>query len=211
MKKYTSDKIANLSWFCSILVVFIHAGTYAFNLPGAQTATIYGKNVSTFVQMFFCEGICRIAVPLFFLFSGYLFFQNFEFTGSCILTKFKRRVFSLLIPYLFWSLGTFLFFYIAQSIPAKLPQIKLSASLQRVGIRHIKHIFESRIFRRIINEGNTLCPSVDPTTHFVVPKLQRRTSPSFKHGIVTHKNKAQSLSASSPTGKAHISSVVMVG
>ncbi len=118
MRKYTSDKIANLSWICSILVVLIHATTYAFNLPGAQTGTIYGKNVSTFVQMFLAEGVCRIAVPLFFIFSGYLFFRDFELTVSCIASKLRRRIFSLVIPYLFWSAATFLFFYIAQSIPA---------------------------------------------------------------------------------------------
>ncbi len=118
VRKYTSDKIANLSWICSILVVLIHAGTYAFNIPGSETATIYGKNISTFIQMFFAEGVCRVAVPLFFIFSGFLFFQNFELTPACVGKKFQRRVFSLVIPYLFWSGGTFLFFYIAQSVPA---------------------------------------------------------------------------------------------
>ncbi len=118
MKKYTSDKIANLSWICSILIVLIHATTYAVNLPGQATASVYGKNLSTFVQMFLAEGVCRIAVPLFFVFSGYLFFRNFELTPAGIWKKYKKRIATLLIPYLFWSIGTFLFFYIAQSIPA---------------------------------------------------------------------------------------------
>ncbi len=140
MKEYTSVKISNLSWICSILIVVIHSTTYAFNLPGEETATIYGKNVSTFVQMFFSEGVCRIAVPLFFIFSGYLFFQNFEFSEKCFLTKFRKRIFSLLIPFLFWSTATFLFFYIAQSIPAtaayfssgSVVGIGLSETLERI-------------------------------------------------------------------------------
>ncbi len=121
MEKYTSNKISNLSWICSILIVFIHAGTYAANLPGQSTSIIYGMNASTFVQMFIGEGVCRIAVPLFFIFSGYLFFHNYEFTKKGVWGKYKKRFFSLVIPYLFWSIGTYLFFLVAQLIPATAP------------------------------------------------------------------------------------------
>lgn len=47
--------------------------------------------------------ITRVAVPLFFVFSGYLFFyKNRSFTSGTYFMKLKKRVRSLLVPYLFW-------------------------------------------------------------------------------------------------------------
>lgn len=51
------------------------------------------------------EGICQVCVPLFFFFSGYLFFQNVDSCNVGIYkSKIKRRISSLLIPFVFWNL-----------------------------------------------------------------------------------------------------------
>lgn len=51
------------------------------------------------------EIICETCVPLFFFFSGYLFFQNVKsFDFDVFKQKLSRRVKSLLIPYLFWNI-----------------------------------------------------------------------------------------------------------
>lgn len=67
--------------------------------------------------LYLCAQIlARISVPLFFMFSGFLFFyKTNEFTTQTYAKKLKKRVRTLLIPYLFWN---FLFFvlYNAKSI-----------------------------------------------------------------------------------------------
>lgn len=110
-------KIANLQFLLSIMIVLIHSITIFINLPGKELQYIYGPNISTFIQIFIGDGIARIAVPMFFIFSGYLYFRNFHGTINEYVYKNKKRIFSLIIPYLFWSSFTFFSFYLAQKIP----------------------------------------------------------------------------------------------
>lgn len=51
------------------------------------------------------EGISRVAVPLFFLISGFLFFST-QWNLSIYSEKLKRRIRSLLIPYLMFNIIT---------------------------------------------------------------------------------------------------------
>lgn len=46
--------------------------------------------------------VAHSSVPAFFFISGYLFFYGTQFTKQSWLEKLKRRVRSLLVPYLFW-------------------------------------------------------------------------------------------------------------
>lgn len=53
---------------------------------------------------FFQESIGRSAVPVFFVISGYMFFYKVAgLTTEIYKSKLKRRVKSLLIPYLIWN------------------------------------------------------------------------------------------------------------
>jgi len=101
----------------SILIVFIHSSSYVINLQG-ETVSIYGQNAATFIQLFFTEGVCRVAVPLFLIISGYLFFITYKNTLDGYKYKLKRRFFSLAIPYTIWSAAVFFMFFIAQRIPS---------------------------------------------------------------------------------------------
>jgi peptidoglycan/LPS O-acetylase OafA/YrhL len=56
------------------------------------------------LQNLISNGIARIAVPLFYLISGYLFFINFNGSFSQYRLKLKSRLSTLLIPYLIWNL-----------------------------------------------------------------------------------------------------------
>ncbi len=53
------------------------------------------------------EVLARICVPLFFLFSGYLFFISGKFDFSVYKQKIGKRVHSLFIPYIIWNLVMF--------------------------------------------------------------------------------------------------------
>lgn len=56
------------------------------------------------VHYLFAQILARVAVPLFFMFSGYLFFNRHDtFTALNYKKKLQKRIFTLLIPYLFWN------------------------------------------------------------------------------------------------------------
>jgi len=80
-------------------VVFIHS----IELPSGNYP------IYDFFFNIFKNCLCGVCVPLFFFFSGYLFFANVETLSLKIIKdKYGRRIKSLLIPYVFWNL-----FYIA--------------------------------------------------------------------------------------------------
>lgn len=118
LKKQKNSKISNYQFILSVLVVLIHSMTIFINLPGHATQYVYGTNFSTFFQIFIGDGIARIAVPTFFILSGYLFYNRFNSSVGDYFVKLRKRVHSLVIPYLFWSSITFFAFFIAQKIPA---------------------------------------------------------------------------------------------
>lgn len=92
------NKIALLSFICSIMVVYIHSdntGQYSINeATGIGFFTIF---LETKVLTLLTKG----AVPLFFFVSGYLFYRNYSW--SKIKEKYRSRVWSLLTPYLSWN------------------------------------------------------------------------------------------------------------
>ena len=69
MDKYISNKIKNISLIMTFFVVILHSN----NL---EDSTVF--NINTLIQNFIGQGIVRIAVPIFFLISGYLFFYKFN-------------------------------------------------------------------------------------------------------------------------------------
>lgn len=88
--KVDSKVIDILRLPCAILVVFIHV----FSIyPG----------VSIF-RVFISQGVARVAVPVFFLTSGYLFFNGIEkWNWSEYAKKIRKRLKTLVLPYLLWN------------------------------------------------------------------------------------------------------------
>ncbi len=115
MIKERNNKITNSQFILCVLIVFIHSSCLFMHVPGnPDLQMIFGANWASFIQLFIGEGICRIAVPLFMVISGYLFYLTFDGSWKSYGNKLKRRVFSLVIPYLFWSTLTFVAFFCAQ-------------------------------------------------------------------------------------------------
>ena len=100
-------------------MVFIHAyGTDVGLSNGAVKVGIENSSYfSDFVRNFFSQGIARIAVPLFFLMSGYFFFLGFSWSVENYKKKIKSRIKTLLIPFLFWNIFTLLLYALAQYLP----------------------------------------------------------------------------------------------
>lgn len=98
-----SKVISFLRFPLCVAVVLIHVSV---NLKDCQAYPIHYYLVHCF-----CKGIItRVAVPLFFMFSGFLFFYKLDkFTISTYRNKLVKRVRTLLIPYIFWNLALILY------------------------------------------------------------------------------------------------------
>lgn len=123
MTKELSNKFANMAFVCSILVVFIHV--WPERVAGDPTRWIMNS---------FKLSICKIAVPFFFVAAGYFLARHVNEQGwwrrECL-----KRVRSLVLPYLLWSLLYFLFkvgLMMIENVRAGLPLVQnilLSPSL----------------------------------------------------------------------------------
>lgn len=116
MNTYLSEKLKVISFIAMILVVLLHSYNLIVRLKTGTVVLDRGYNF--FIQEFISQGITRIAVPLFFAISGYLFFLNLSGTWSEFKEKYRKRIKTLLLPYLFWSLWSLLvclFFNYCQS------------------------------------------------------------------------------------------------
>ncbi len=92
MTQYLSDKLRVLSLISIILVLYIHSGFHADEIEGMMWNDI--------VQTFVSGMIGRCAVPLFYVISGYLFFLKVPEGMMSIYGKMRKRVESLVVPYI---------------------------------------------------------------------------------------------------------------
>lgn len=77
----------------------------------------------------FIARFTNVAIPFFFLISGFLFFNNIEHVCDW-LNKIKKRFYTLLIPYLVWNILLTVICLALFSIPALAPQIRLTYGLE---------------------------------------------------------------------------------
>ena len=111
-EKAVRNKITIISFVCSLLVIWIHtynAKSYALN------SECKGLGWLTWSIENFWSEIIGIAVPTFFLISGFLFFRTFSWDK--LFEKYKTRAKSILLPYLIWCTLYYLYFVILTNVP----------------------------------------------------------------------------------------------
>lgn len=110
MNQYLSDKIKILSFYAIILVLYIHSNfhNYPHEILGMEMNHILQNTISVII------GQC--AVPLFYMISGYLFFLNAKNIKN-IIEKIKKRIRTLLIPFIIACLFFPLFYILLEIIP----------------------------------------------------------------------------------------------
>lgn len=109
MNVFLSDKLRIISFISIVLVVLLHS--YNLNVPLLDINSYQANFYNLFIQNFFVEGVARVAVPILFLISGYLFFLKIRAVDFSFVVQNKNRLKTILIPYLFWSIwGLFLHF-----------------------------------------------------------------------------------------------------
>lgn len=100
MNKWLGTKFKILSALLTIAVVLIHSHNLIELVHYQQTSTDF--LIVKFIQDLISNGIARIAVPIYFLLAGYLFFVNLDGKIDEFIVKIKKRIRSLFIPYIIW-------------------------------------------------------------------------------------------------------------
>lgn len=99
-----SAKMRNMSLLCAFLVVIIHCR------PHFESGT-----VAWWVKQFLEEGITRIAVPYFFVASGFFAAAKFD-AGEAYKSIVLKRLRTLLLPFVIWGCLYWLFVFAINSI-----------------------------------------------------------------------------------------------
>ncbi|MDR1895717.1 MAG: acyltransferase [Prevotellaceae bacterium] len=105
----------------AIAVVFIHMNIVV-DMQGIDYSSLSGHDIYTVSVALVSHVLANIAVPCFFMFSGFLFFYKTEWNKKVYLNKIKSRTKTLIIPYVLWNI-------IAVFIFATLKLIKMDGSI----------------------------------------------------------------------------------
>ncbi|MBO5574171.1 MAG: acyltransferase [Clostridium sp.] len=90
-------KVVMTSFICCLLVIWNHSGNADLFLPGTGPETWLYR-----FEYEWAYALVRLDIPFFMTISGYLFFRDMSWEK--LPGKWKRRVRSLLVPYLLWNL-----------------------------------------------------------------------------------------------------------
>jgi len=107
ISKYNSSKITVLNGLMIIMVLYIHC----FYYEGCA------GNMSYSLQRFMgTSGIMSVAILLFFVISGFLFFYGIKSIRDCF-PKIKRRIHSLVVPYVIWNVIFVVWYVLLHCLP----------------------------------------------------------------------------------------------
>ena len=91
-------KKAAAGFLMSVLIFFIHLSTF-YNYTDTGNAM---STINNILALTFKEGFTRFVVPLYFIIAGALFFR--DYSQEKYIPKLRKRVKTLLIPYLMWNI-----------------------------------------------------------------------------------------------------------
>ena len=123
----------------AVIFIHIHADVVAPCTEGLSLTTV--QHFWNTVYVLLTHVATHVAVPIFFLFSGLLFFKGMDaWNGRIYISKIKRRVNTLLVPFVLWNLLFFLLVYCPGFI-ANLRNDSLAYALQQLFDKFSWHIF----------------------------------------------------------------------
>jgi len=103
MRDALSRKLQAVRFVLMFFVVLIHTDPARIVLREDFESIDLQPHYSHVMLTAVCPGTTGVAVPMFFTISGFLFFYGFEGNGRQFLGKWKRRFWSLVVPYVLWS------------------------------------------------------------------------------------------------------------
>ena len=115
-KDYSGKKAIWMSFVMSVFVVYIHANNLKnVGLDEIKTSTDW------ILTQIMARGFGDLAVPFFFMLAGFRFFNFDVYSGNALSIlegKLKRRIKSLVIPYLIWNSFGMAFYMLINRIPS---------------------------------------------------------------------------------------------
>lgn len=98
-------------------IVMIHSHYTELIVEGNDLMKDANLPVYNFISYLFSEILAGTAVPLFFFLSGFLFFyKTATFSRTIYEEKIKKRIRTLLVPYLFWNLAVIAILFLSQTL-----------------------------------------------------------------------------------------------
>ena len=133
-----SDKFRFWSFVSMALLVFVHGYNLEPRYLQPWTTPQAELSAGNFVQYFFANGVLRFRIPMLFLISGYLFALHDQQPHGA---RMRKRVRTLLVPYLLWSALCLALLYGAEAWPPAAQAIAAShiAQVDAEGARLLVH------------------------------------------------------------------------
>lgn len=95
-QKQISESISWLRFPLVLMVVFIHSSGFGeFQTDSFNFSALADINLYDFLRILVSRILCQVAVPLFFIISGYLFYTKFDIQGwswGIWIKKIKSRI-----------------------------------------------------------------------------------------------------------------------
>ena len=112
---FVSSKFRFWSFISMVLLVFVHG--YNLDIRYMQPWTQPGEpmTLTAFTEYFLANGIFRFRIPMLFIISGFLFALHDQKSYK---ERTRKRLRTLLVPYLLWSTIGILFTFLLESFPA---------------------------------------------------------------------------------------------
>lgn len=112
----SSKKLTLIRFPLIVGVIYIHAYSSTVNMAHGTLGVCLDNAVYDFIRNIISQGLARVVVPLFYLISGFLFFNQFVATKANYIQKYKNRFHTLIVPYVFWNILILFLCYLGQSI-----------------------------------------------------------------------------------------------
>lgn len=138
MPPFFSEKLRILSFFSIIIVFYIHA-VYPEEVNETMTIPVIVR--SCIAGVF---GPC--AVPMFYAISGYLFFYGIRNGITDVFKKMRKRVRTLLIPFVIAALYYPAFFMLMEFVPGASAHINSDSYIEKLASMPIGDIFLSLFY-----------------------------------------------------------------
>ncbi|MGL4853607.1 MAG: acyltransferase family protein [Phocaeicola sp.] len=114
-EKLQSEIITFLRFPLIVGVVLIHSQITGITINGENVLTSTSFQIFSTLQYLISNILSRVAVPLFFSISGFLFFyKTNSFTPHNYKQKIKKRVSSIFLPYLYWNIIILIITFLSQ-------------------------------------------------------------------------------------------------
>lgn len=131
-----SNKFRFWSFISMFLLVFVHGYNLQIRYLQPWTTPDEALTMTSFTEYFLANGLFRFRIPMLFIISGFLFAMNdYRPYGE----RTKKRLKSLLVPYLLWSAIGLALTYVLEMIPATRLMVESSSVVQIDETRSLLH------------------------------------------------------------------------